>query len=321
MKKILLLIVAPFVFFSALFADTVSQEEADRIVLERLNKETQSYTVYAKEGVQKEMRIITSTGELLEINYFCWVYYVRYAADTNQGRYLIVKEANGSLLEVDAKTGAGPEDLKEWREVEKKHENDISACGIKDPLQNLEWLREFCESSIEEQDIVRVCIQLYKVIGTDEHVFEIKNFYSKFSRPYSTEWKNCAGELIFYVCSGVPPMPGLIENFMKDKEFVAELFNYIMPLCGVSNPLQNIEWLKEFCESPKGKQDISGARIDLFYKSADEYVFRLLTYCEYASNEWADYCIGGFKNCAGEEVDFSTDRKTAIIELFRFDKQ
>jgi len=127
MKKILLLIVAPFVFFSALFADTVSQEEADRIVLERLNKETQSYTVYAKEGVQKEMRIITSTGELLEINYFCWVYYVRYAADTNQGRYLIVKEANGSLLEVDAKIGAGPEDLEKWREVMMEGDSNVDA--------------------------------------------------------------------------------------------------------------------------------------------------------------------------------------------------
>jgi len=32
--------------------------------------------VDGKEGVQKEMVIITSTGELLEINYFCWVYFV-----------------------------------------------------------------------------------------------------------------------------------------------------------------------------------------------------------------------------------------------------
>jgi hypothetical protein len=115
MKKIFLLIAAPFIFFTA-FSAPVTQEEADGIVLERMNQETRSCTVYAKEGVQKEMIITSSAGELLEINYFCWVYYVRYT-DTNQGRYLIVKESNWKLLEVDAKNGAEPGDLAVWRIV------------------------------------------------------------------------------------------------------------------------------------------------------------------------------------------------------------
>ena len=120
MKKILLLIIAPFTVFTSLFADTISQDEADRIVLEHLSKETQSYIVYAKEEVQKEMVIITSTGELLEINYFCWVYFVNYI-DTYQGRYLIVKWSNGNLLEVNAKHNIPrdllPEGLIVWRVV------------------------------------------------------------------------------------------------------------------------------------------------------------------------------------------------------------
>jgi len=42
MKKILLMIFAPFVFFSA-FSVPTTQEKADEIVSERMNQETQSY--------------------------------------------------------------------------------------------------------------------------------------------------------------------------------------------------------------------------------------------------------------------------------------
>jgi len=113
--KIIILIIVQTFFLPALFAQ-ITQEEADSIVLERLNKETQSYTVYAKEDVQKEMIITSAAGEMLELDYSCWVYYIRYKA--NQGRYLIVNKSNGNLLEVNAKSGAEPENLAEWREIE-----------------------------------------------------------------------------------------------------------------------------------------------------------------------------------------------------------
>ena len=118
MKKIVLSLVAPFIAIalSAAGVGTTSHEEADAIVLERLNQETRPYTLYVTRELQKDMRIISSAEELLELNYWCWVYYVNYT-DLNQGRYLIVKEANGNLLEVDAKSGAKPEDLGEWKEV------------------------------------------------------------------------------------------------------------------------------------------------------------------------------------------------------------
>ena len=225
MKKIILSIVAPFALFAALSADTISQEEADNIVWKRLSQETQSYTVYAKEDVQKEMIIITSTGEILEINYFCWVYYIRYA-DTNQGRYLIVKWSNGNLLEVDAKSGAEPEDLGEWKEIEQ----NISVCGVNDPLKNIEWLREYCKSLNETQNFSSVSIDLYKVIDKDEYVFKIGTFYSEldfFPCSYSMIWRNCIGENIFGVLSCSPPRPGLVEEFLKDKEFVTELLHYV----------------------------------------------------------------------------------------------
>ena len=113
MKKILLLIVMPFVFFPALSAQ-ITQEEADEIVLEHIINRystSSSYTLFAKEELQAEgITIAPSTGEVLELDYACWAYYVRYA---NTGRFLIVKANNGNLLEVNAKVDEG--DLAKWK--------------------------------------------------------------------------------------------------------------------------------------------------------------------------------------------------------------
>ena len=114
MKKILLLIAAPFVFLLALSAQT-TQPEADGIALERLNQETRPYTLYAKEDVQQKMTITTDNEEILELDYACWVYYVHYV--NNTGKYLFVKASNGNVLEVNMNGDAMPEDLAEWRIV------------------------------------------------------------------------------------------------------------------------------------------------------------------------------------------------------------
>jgi esterase/lipase len=80
MKKILLLLVAPFIFFTAQ-SKTITPEEADGIVLDRLSQETQQYTVYAKDGVQQKMTVTTANGEVIEVNYKFWIYYVDYIND------------------------------------------------------------------------------------------------------------------------------------------------------------------------------------------------------------------------------------------------
>jgi len=223
MKKIILLIIAPFAFLSALSAQ-ITQEEADRIILKRISQEAQSYTVYAKEDVQTGMTISAFDEELIELDYVCRVYYVRYI-DIASGRYLIVKESDGNLLEINAKNDAGPSDLAEWRVVPER-----TICNVKNPLTDLSWLREYCKSLNETQNFSSVRIDLYKVIGKDEYVFKISIAYSEFDNSpcsYSIEWRNCISELIFCVFSCVTPMPGLVEEFMKDKEFVAELFHFV----------------------------------------------------------------------------------------------
>jgi len=117
MKRIFLLIATLFAFLSA-FSAPITREQADEIVLNRMSQEDRFYFIHAKENVQAKMTIITSTGEELELDYPCWVYYVIYA-DVNccAGRYLIVNESNGNLLDVNTKGKAQPSDLAEWREI------------------------------------------------------------------------------------------------------------------------------------------------------------------------------------------------------------
>ena len=120
MKKTLLLIAAPFAFLFALSAQT-TQEEADAIVLKRINQDTWNYTIHAKEGLQTKLTVTTSAGEELELDYPCWVYYVIYKAGlVPPDRYLIVNASTGNVLEINAKSNAGPNSLwyiGQWRIV------------------------------------------------------------------------------------------------------------------------------------------------------------------------------------------------------------
>ena len=116
MKRITLSILVLFFCTTSLQAQ-ITQEEADIIVLERMSAVMELYTIYALEDVQTSYEITTSIGEMLELDYPCWVYYADFKEKTN-GKYLIVKESNGNLLEVNTKNDEGPEELEEWRMVD-----------------------------------------------------------------------------------------------------------------------------------------------------------------------------------------------------------
>ena len=112
-------------------------------------------------------------------------------------------------------------------EVYKNH--DISACGVNNPLQNIEWLKEYCEG-LDMQYFSSINIDLYKIIETDEHLFKLGISYSDFKYSpclYSESWKNCTGELMFGISSCAPPIPGVVEEFKKNKEYVAGLFHFV----------------------------------------------------------------------------------------------
>lgn len=108
--------------------------------------------------------------------------------------------------------------------------HDIAACGVNDALQNIEWLREFCENLYDTQDFSSVYIHLYKVKNTDEHIFKIGISYPDFDISpflYSEYWRNCIGEIIFTINSGMPPSLEAVEIFLEDKEYVTELFHLV----------------------------------------------------------------------------------------------
>jgi hypothetical protein len=112
MKKCLLLSV--FLFFVFAISAQITQEQADNIVLERLDNETNAFSLYAKEKKQESFILTTSNSETIELEYACWVYFAKYTGKTNH-KYLIVKESNGNLLEINVKNDEGPENIEEWR--------------------------------------------------------------------------------------------------------------------------------------------------------------------------------------------------------------
>jgi len=115
MKKILLLLAMPLVCMTTLSAQ-ISQEQTDQIVIEHLSNETKPYCIYAKEDVQTNFEVTTATGETLELSYPAWVYYVSYSGETN-GKYLIIKESSGNILEANTKNDKAPDDLEGWRTI------------------------------------------------------------------------------------------------------------------------------------------------------------------------------------------------------------
>ena len=203
MKKIFLLSIASLVCMTTLSAQ-ISQQEADSIVQQRLSDETKPYCVYAKEDVQTGFEVTTATGETLELSYPAWVYYVSYTRDTN-GKYLIVKENNGNVLEVNTKNDAEPDDLENWRiVVEDEYPIEIpfeeyslegTFCQWKNIgyphlsgeliiINNNEELENYIsctEGSFPEIDFLKHTLLLANGHSSQE-IFEIVTAFSKISR-------------------------------------------------------------------------------------------------------------------------------------------
>jgi hypothetical protein len=84
-----------------------------------MNNVTNEFTLYAKVEMQTAFEITTATGEILELDYPCWVYYADFTDNTNN-KYLMVKESNGNLLEINAKNDEGPDNLEDWKIIYEK---------------------------------------------------------------------------------------------------------------------------------------------------------------------------------------------------------
>ena len=133
MKKTLLFLASSFVFILTLTAQIITQEKANGIIWKHLINETEEFTVFAKKGVQPQgSTITTSIGEVIELDYSGWIYYVHYPFASNS-KYLIVKEVKENLLEINAKNDEGPTDLDAWKVI------PIKVCDVDNPLTDLPW--------------------------------------------------------------------------------------------------------------------------------------------------------------------------------------
>ena len=99
MKNIFLSAAVFFTFLSVSLGQ-ITQWEADSIVLQYMFEEVEEHTIHAKDTIQMDFSITTTQGELLEIDYPCWVYFVDYIQEINSNHCLVVKESNGSLFKI-----------------------------------------------------------------------------------------------------------------------------------------------------------------------------------------------------------------------------
>jgi hypothetical protein len=111
------------------------------------------------------------------------------------------------------------------------------ACDVNNPLTDLPWLKEYCEN-LDTQYFSSVNIDLYKVIGTDEHIFYINLIYPPnpdegpyFGSGFERIWKDCIGKTILTLpFPGIIPPPERLEEidkFLKSIEYVTELFYFV----------------------------------------------------------------------------------------------
>jgi len=160
MKKLLLLIALPFMFLT--LSAQITQEQADIIVIEFFGNVSCDFTLYAKEDVQTGFEITTTTGEILELSYPCWIYFVHFTDEVN-GKYMIVKESNGNVLETNVKNDNGPDGLEDWRIVV-KYPVEIPA----------------------EYSLVGIgCSSIYTTIAIINSTHELENYIFKCDQPIS----------------------------------------------------------------------------------------------------------------------------------------
>jgi len=102
MKKIIILMSILLTWSASLLAATITQEQADVIVLNYAQSEAPQFTaLYTNLNAPNEagIEIITSNEEIFKAEYACWAYCLE---ETAQRRYLFINKEGGSLLEVIA---------------------------------------------------------------------------------------------------------------------------------------------------------------------------------------------------------------------------
>lgn len=121
--------------------------------------------------------------------------------------------------------GAGCEKEKEPQyEIYENHE--ISACGVEDPLVNVEWLKTLYNNIKEQKNYSSLYIHMLKVIDKDEYIFEIAHPSIHDEHYSSISYFDCSGDIVFEWEMITPPSPEF-DDFQEDKEFISTIFSMV----------------------------------------------------------------------------------------------
>lgn len=112
----------------------------------------------------------------------------------------------------------GCEEKEPQYEIYENH--DVSACGVEDPLENIEWMKKNYENS-KHSFFVEVYL-LEDTISGDNYFDFIYTY--KDIEWYLNSVRNCAGETVFGWQSSTPSSPEH-DAFYANKEHIALLWS------------------------------------------------------------------------------------------------
>ena len=115
-KAVNLIVIA--VVFSTTLSAQITEKAADSLILARMKREaeTSEYVIFRKHLLSDSSLISTASGEKIELDFPCWLFYVRFVNQENEtlwGRYLAVNANNANILSINinVKEDQGPIDL------------------------------------------------------------------------------------------------------------------------------------------------------------------------------------------------------------------
>jgi hypothetical protein len=101
---------------------------------------------------------------------------------------------------------------------------NITACGIKDPVNKTAWLTEFCKKyTTTDFTGISIAISVYTNKNTAENHYVISYSNSGIIDYSKEEVYDCSGDKLFFKAIEGPPPTGWNE-FFAENEFVATIW-------------------------------------------------------------------------------------------------
>ena len=98
--------------------------------------------------------------------------------------------------------------------------HNISACGIEDPLKNIEWLTQYCKKN---EKAYSVDIFIYENTETSENYIVTYSLEKGYEFSYTNVF-NCSNELLFHWYNGTSPSPRY-DTYFSNKKVISKIWS------------------------------------------------------------------------------------------------